>query len=143
MDYKSALVCVVALVCAARAVTYRKTAEIRTPILIGGDTWARFDAVTISFNIQFPRFATLQYTAGCTASGTQSFMVTAMRLDGQVVPGSRIVNGQVYWHANTASIAIELQAGDHTLELWYRTPTSGSSCPFDDWGGVFLSVVIP
>eukprot|EP00727_Mastigamoeba_balamuthi_P011977 m51a1_g7401 hypothetical protein (143) ;mRNA; r:173589-174017 len=142
MDCKSALVCVLALVCSARAVTYRKTADIQTS-LIGGDTWTRFDAVTISFNTQLPRFATLQYTAGCAVFGYQSFMVTAMHLDGQVVPGSSVVNGQVYWHANTASVAVELPAGDHTLELWYRTPNAGTICPLSDWGGVLLSVVIP
>eukprot|EP00727_Mastigamoeba_balamuthi_P001726 m51a1_g11550 hypothetical protein (71) ;mRNA; f:1145-1357 len=70
-------------------------------------------------------------------------MVTNMHLDGQIVPGSTIVNGHVNWHANTASVAVELPAGDHTLELWYRTPNAGTVCPLSDLGGVYLSAVIP
>eukprot|EP00727_Mastigamoeba_balamuthi_P002025 m51a1_g1182 hypothetical protein (149) ;mRNA; f:390152-391254 len=125
----SSLLCLLALVFAARAVTYRKVVDIPTVgTIVTTNVWTRLDAVTLSFNLQLPRFAVLQYDAGCNIVGEASHMVTHLRVDGQVLPGSTVLNGYLAWHTNTASVPIELTAGNHVVELWYRTPNVGTVC---------------
>eukprot|EP00727_Mastigamoeba_balamuthi_P002047 m51a1_g1184 hypothetical protein (144) ;mRNA; f:393597-394028 len=141
---KSALLCLLALVFAARAVTYRKVVDIPSAgTIVTTNVWTRLDAVTLSFNLQLPKFAVLQYDAGCGIPYTATHMVTQLRVDGQTLPGSTTLNGDLAWHTNTASVPIELAAGNHVVELWYRTPSVGLFCPLNDWGGIAVTAVIP
>eukprot|EP00727_Mastigamoeba_balamuthi_P002036 m51a1_g1183 hypothetical protein (254) ;mRNA; f:391682-392805 len=124
---KSTLLCLLALVFAARAVTYRKAVDIPSAgTIVTTNVWTRLDAVTLSFNLQLPRFAVLQFDVGCGIAGAASHMVTHLQVDGQVLPGSTVLIGDVSWHTNTASVPIELAAGNHVIELWYRTPSVGT-----------------
>eukprot|EP00727_Mastigamoeba_balamuthi_P002014 m51a1_g1181 hypothetical protein (142) ;mRNA; f:389231-389656 len=136
---KSTLLCVLALVIAARATIYRRTASVPTESIVSTNEWTRFDAVTLSFNLPSPKLVTLQYNAGCGSYPAVSHMVTNLRVDGQVVPGSTTLNGNVYWHTNTVLVPVELAAGNHVVELWYRTPSTDTYCTENGWGGLVLT----
>eukprot|EP00727_Mastigamoeba_balamuthi_P001980 m51a1_g1178 hypothetical protein (113) ;mRNA; f:386953-387291 len=112
-------------------------------MIVTTNEWTRLDAVTLNISLQLPRFAILQYDVGCTSYPSASHMVTHLLVDGLMLPGSTALNGDVIWHINTASVPIELTAGNHVVELWYRTPSFGMVCPLNDWGGVLLTAIIP
>eukprot|EP00727_Mastigamoeba_balamuthi_P002286 m51a1_g12054 hypothetical protein (143) ;mRNA; f:4788-5216 len=140
--YKGTLLCVLALVFAARAVTYRMVADIPSSAIVTTNEWNRFDAVTLSFNLSAPQLAVLHYNAGCGVWYTETHMVTHLVVDGAVLPGSSTINGNVLWHTNTVSVPVDLAAGNHVVELWYRTPSVGTFCPLNDWGGVVVTAAL-
>eukprot|EP00727_Mastigamoeba_balamuthi_P001069 m51a1_g1096 hypothetical protein (143) ;mRNA; f:78911-79339 len=140
--HKGTLLCVLALVFAARAVTYRRVADIPSSAIVTTNQWTRFDAVTLNFNLPRPQLAVLHYNAGCNLDEKETHMVTRLVVDGEVLPGSATVNGIMLWHTNTVSVPVDLGTGNHVVELWYRTPSVGITCPLNDWGGVVLTAAL-
>eukprot|EP00727_Mastigamoeba_balamuthi_P007839 m51a1_g3676 hypothetical protein (1542) ;mRNA; r:287622-302325 len=96
----------------------QRVADIPSSAVVTTNQWTRFDAVTLNFNLLRPQLAVLHYNAGCNLDKKETHMVTRLVVDGEVLPGSATVNGNVLWHTNTVSVPVDLGTGNHVVELW-------------------------
>ena len=105
--------------------------------LSSANTLAQMPQMRIDFNL--PKASLVQFNFNFGMPGGNNHMVLQMRVDGSTKIKS-IVGNATYW-GGTMTYSQELSAGDHYVQIYYRTPYASPFSTNDDWQSVVLQVI--
>jgi hypothetical protein len=105
---------------------------------VSDNTWRAVPAMNLTFNLANASPTTIAWALAVPMNG---HIVTRLNVDGVVLPGSQMVNGNTTFVAVSGTIFTTLAAGSHTVVLEYRAPQPFSFDPTTDWQTSRLQVV--
>ena len=105
--------------------------------LSSANSFAQMPQMRIDFNL--PKASLVQFNFNLGMYGAGYHIVLQMRVDGSTKIKS-IVGNTVYW-GSSMTYSQELSAGDHYVQIYYRTPHAASLNANDDYSSVVLQVI--
>jgi hypothetical protein len=105
---------------------------------ISDNTWRPVPALSLTFNLASASPTMISWALAVPMNG---HVVTRLTIDGVILPGSQMVNGNTTFVAVSGTIYTTLDAGSHTVVLQYRAPQAFSFDPTTDWQTSRLQVV--
>jgi hypothetical protein len=107
--------------------------------LSSSNNWSDFPDLSIEFTV--PLATTVMVFYHITMPGSDNYLCTRVMVDAAEV--TRGISGNIHYWCVSQSCAVDLEVGQHTIKIQYRTPAGGVNNPAGlDWQTRLLQVMV-